>query len=398
MTIQVVYNLEEPPETITRSLFLAGPTPREASVESWRKQALFYLEKLHFDGVVFVPEQRDGGFHGDKAAQIEWEDKCLNMADCIVFWVPRDLETLPGFTTNVEFGRWENSPKIVFGAPKDAPKNSYLQHYVEKHGGYVHDNLISLLDEARVKTQYGEVRTAGERFVPLHIWRTTSFQNWYASLKAAGNTLHSAREEWTYRVGENKQIVFFWILYVDVYIASEDRHKTNEVVIARPDISVIVAYAKQGEHLGWGMGSTKVILIREFRSPVNNPDGYVYELPGGSSFKAYAPDPLVLAADELYEETGIRVPSTRIREYGSRQMVATMSAHQAHLFAVRLATYEIEEFENRIKDGLVCGVEEDTERTYPMVTTFGDIMQRQLLDWSMIGMLSQVLYGEPYPA
>lgn len=39
-----------------KSIFLAGPTPREEKVASWRVAAVKKLEELGFDGVVFVPE------------------------------------------------------------------------------------------------------------------------------------------------------------------------------------------------------------------------------------------------------------------------------------------------------------------------------------------------------
>ena len=39
-----------------KSIFLAGPTPREEKVASWRVDAVKKLEELGFDGVVFVSE------------------------------------------------------------------------------------------------------------------------------------------------------------------------------------------------------------------------------------------------------------------------------------------------------------------------------------------------------
>lgn len=54
---------------------------------------------------------------------------------------------------------------------------------------------------------------------------------------------------------------------------------------------------------GAQMLDTEIIVIKEFRSPCRNGDGFVYELPGGSSFKPTS-DVLQTAADELFEETG----------------------------------------------------------------------------------------------
>ena len=39
-----------------KSIFLAGPTPRGEDAVSWRKEACNILEKLGFDGIVYVPE------------------------------------------------------------------------------------------------------------------------------------------------------------------------------------------------------------------------------------------------------------------------------------------------------------------------------------------------------
>jgi len=103
-------------------------------VESWRKEALSILEELNFNLTVFVPEDRDGIWDDsiNFEEQIEWEEHALKKADCILFWIPRNLATLPGFTTNIEFGAWKESGKIVLGFPPDAVKMKYLEYYARK--------------------------------------------------------------------------------------------------------------------------------------------------------------------------------------------------------------------------------------------------------------------------
>ena len=64
--------------------------------------------------------------------QVEWEHAGLEAATVIAFWVPRDLNTLPGFTTNVEFGRCVGSGRIIYGRPDQAPKNRYLDWLYRK--------------------------------------------------------------------------------------------------------------------------------------------------------------------------------------------------------------------------------------------------------------------------
>lgn len=111
---------------IPKSIFLAGPTPRSSDVKSWRPAAIEVLEWLGFDGTVYVPEHPDWSAQGTYDKQIHWEWEAINAATIVAFWVPRDLETMPAFTTNVEFGLLANSDKIVLGYPHDAPKNRYL--------------------------------------------------------------------------------------------------------------------------------------------------------------------------------------------------------------------------------------------------------------------------------
>ncbi|HVI00101.1 MAG TPA: nucleoside 2-deoxyribosyltransferase domain-containing protein, partial [Enhygromyxa sp.] len=100
--MQVVYARQPFPAAFTRAIFLAGPTPRSSDVPSWRPRALELLAERGYDGAVFVPEDADGNARFDYTDQIDWESEGLALADVIVFWIPRDLDTLPGFTTNVE--------------------------------------------------------------------------------------------------------------------------------------------------------------------------------------------------------------------------------------------------------------------------------------------------------
>ena len=55
-----------------------------------------------FEGVVFVPEDEGGTFRGSYHDQVTWERDALAASDCVLFWVPRELKTMPAFTTNVE--------------------------------------------------------------------------------------------------------------------------------------------------------------------------------------------------------------------------------------------------------------------------------------------------------
>lgn len=194
--MQIVYTGQSAPETLSKSIFLAGPTPRSERVKSWRPEALKILEEAGYDGVVFVPEYADEVHMMVETGIIEWEERGLNMADCIAFWVPRNIKGgMPAFTTNIEWGRWENSGKVVLGAPSRASKMNYLKHYAKKLQVPLFNNLIETLKAAVDMVGDGALRTGGEREVPLHIWRTDSFQEWYSAQKQVGNRLDSARVE-----------------------------------------------------------------------------------------------------------------------------------------------------------------------------------------------------------
>lgn len=131
------------------SIFLAGPSPRGNEEYSWRPEAIEILESLGYTGTVYVPLPRDGQYHDDydDRAQANWELDQLETADVIVFWIPRDLVTLPGFTTNVEFGMFCRK-NAVLGFPMGTPKMRYLVNVAERYGVRVFHTLRGTLGEA----------------------------------------------------------------------------------------------------------------------------------------------------------------------------------------------------------------------------------------------------------
>ncbi len=135
-----------------KSVFLAGPTPRDALTPSWRPEALRLLNDLGFDGAVYVPEPQ-GGVMGKWPSyddQCEWEQVHLDHATCILFWVPRDLVTMPAFTTNIEFGLYARSGRVVLGLPEGAPGNRYMAFCANKWAIPVYRTLRDTLIGATV--------------------------------------------------------------------------------------------------------------------------------------------------------------------------------------------------------------------------------------------------------
>lgn len=410
--MKIVYAKQPFPDSWTSALFLVGPTPRNKDVPSWRPEALRLLKASNYDGVVFVPEVEDGEWRSGPDAydeQVEWERKGLDLADVILCWVPRKYPEMAAATTNVEFGRYVTSDKIVLGAPEWAVGISYLERMLLRDTGTCHRymDLQGAIEACRTKLENlcddvweggGQgsgslTRTGGERCVPLHIWGLQSFQNWYQNLVQVGNRLDDAKLLWHFRPPKARS-AFSWVLWVNVWIEKEQCHKSNEYVFARSDISTVCLYHLVPNAAAEDLCDTEIILVREFRSPARNPDMMVHELPGGSSLKP-GKDPLQVASEEVHEETGLIVAASRFKPLGSRQLAATLSSHHAHLFAAELTETEMAQAKALAAANAVEGVEEDSERTYIEVTTFGKMLQDQLVDWSMLGMVAQaILVGQ----
>jgi ADP-ribose pyrophosphatase YjhB (NUDIX family) len=290
------------------------------------------------------------------------------------------MEKMPALTTNTEFGEWMKSHKVSFGAPHSAPHTHYQRLKAEEYGSPTALTLGETLENAVAMLGKGERRTGGECFVPLHIWRTASFQTWYRAQRSAGNRLDWAEVQWVFWVGPEKNIPFLWALHVHVWIDAENRSKTNEVIISRPDIGVICGYLPAES-----LGETKIALIREFRSPASNSECVVWELPGGSSFKPVS-DPRILAAHELEEETGLKgIDPDRLEVQIPRQLASTALTHKAHLFSVELTADEMKWLEEQ--SGRAQGVIADTERTFVEIRTISEILADDLVDFSMLGMI-----------
>ena len=133
-------------------LFLAGPTPRDENTESWRPKMLDWLANSNFHGTVLIPEMRNPedwktNFAYDK--QIQWEHKGMEVATDIIFWIPRELEKMPAFTTNIEFGYWlaKDLDKMIVGFPDGTPKNDYIKYQCKK-------NKIPLFRDMKSLTEF----------------------------------------------------------------------------------------------------------------------------------------------------------------------------------------------------------------------------------------------------
>ncbi|WP_436496495.1 hypothetical protein [Actinokineospora sp. HUAS TT18] len=326
---------------------------------------------------MFIPEPRDGVWP-DYEHQRTWELHWGDRADVVLFWIPRG-PGMPALTTNDEFGRWKDTGRAVLGTPPSAESVRYQRGYAVDHHIPLADSLPDTVAAALKHIDGGSLRSGGARDVPLLVWRTESFQAWLRAQTAAGNELRGGRVEWTFRVGASREIVFLWAFHAKVYVGVEDRVKDNEVVVSRPDIAAVVAYRR-----GASLGETRVVLIKEFRAPSVSSDGFVHELPGGSSYVPMAP--VEVAAAELAEETGLALSLDRFHTHHARQLAGTFSTHRQHVFSVELTDAEITQLSPsaRTSPG-------DSERTYPEIWQLKDLIKDDKADWTTLGALMEVL-------
>lgn len=136
-----------------KSIFLAGPTPRDEKTKSWRTTACERLNELGFDGVVYVPEYSTWKPKVDYVDQAMWEREALTESTVIMFWIPRSLPDMCAFTTNVEFGYWLHSGNVIYGRPDNAAKIKYLDWlYQIDYNKVPINNLEELLKESIILT------------------------------------------------------------------------------------------------------------------------------------------------------------------------------------------------------------------------------------------------------
>jgi Xaa-Pro aminopeptidase len=144
-----------------------------------------------------------------------------------------------------------------------------------------------------VQDKVASMTAPGVVLVPLVVWNSKQFQDWYTYMfsgDSQGNELRgfdiktilcfsNRRSKIT-----DERALFGFAAHVNIWVAREQREKSNEWIFSRTATSYVIPYYVNKEK-----GYREYILVREFRSPANNESGYVYELPGGS-----APDDILI--------------------------------------------------------------------------------------------------------
>ena len=189
--MHLVYAEHSFPDRVTKSIFLAGPTPRSELVESWRGRAVEILQAAGYDGTVYIPEPSNGKWRTNYDGQVLWEQGARLRADRIVFWVPRDIAGgMPAFTTNVEFGADYTNGRSLYGRPDGAEKIRYLDVlYTQETGSSPYTSLESLLDAAITELGAGATRHGVDASIPLDVWKHPEFQRFRSSCEDGGRKI-----------------------------------------------------------------------------------------------------------------------------------------------------------------------------------------------------------------
>ncbi|WP_338483847.1 nucleoside 2-deoxyribosyltransferase domain-containing protein [Streptomyces sp. SCSIO 75703] len=216
--VEVVHVSQEPPGSWDAAVYLCGPTPTDPEEPSWRSSAVAALRAAWAGPgrlAVFLPEPEGSGSYPPYAEQIAWEETAMRRCDVVLFWIPRSMDRLPGLVSNIKWGAWHDSGRAVLGAPPEAERMAYLLHFAETFAVPVARTLPEAVGAALRAVGGGARRTGGERAVPLVVWRSESFQSWYAPRRAAGCRLLDARVEW-YERAASPDADPAWLLTVTV--------------------------------------------------------------------------------------------------------------------------------------------------------------------------------------
>lgn len=367
------------PDEITHSVFLATPGSSSlGSASGGSDEVVEGLTATGFRGELFIHLARDATTAISPVDYRRQVEAALRRADHILILMPAGED---GIWDSEYWGYWtaRDPTRLVVVAASEAEGGAVQR--ARRLEIPVHATLAAACKA--LACDGGQFRRGGECDVPLHVWRTKAFQSWYAAQRAAGNVLLGAVVEWVFRVGG--RFVLFWALHVDIHVASENRRKSNEVVIGRPDIVAVVLYRP-----GASLLDAEVALVREYRSSAVTLDGSILEIPCGSLSVADN-EPRDAAVREVGEEIGLRLPSAAFRPHTVRQVVGTLSVHRAHVFSALLSEDQVADLRSREKSGTSYGVVEDSERTYVRVRTIGQLLNDTSIDWSTLGVILSVL-------
>jgi len=366
--MQVIYIGESFPNKIEKSIYLAGTNSES---DNWKQKALEILELLEYDGCVFISQWKDNVII-DSKKEYQWTETAIKMSDNHLFYFDREND--PAIVATDLYGSLKNRNTTVL-----VSFNDNLNDFQEYHSKHTFKDLYNGLLHI-VNSQTSTIRHDGERFIPQHIFNSIQFQNWYKQHKLLGNWISDANLLFEFII---KDFTFAFILHINMFIKNENRYKNNEFIFSRTDISSCVLYKLEAD-----IKDSKIVLISEFRTPVNNSEGIVYELPGGSS-NNLKDEAKKVVEDEIFEETGFKIKINKLVNHSDRQLCSTLSTHKSALFS-----YELDEMEFNIlklNDNKVFGNTNESEYTTVKIYTLNEILENDNIDWSNIGQIMTVM-------
>lgn len=375
--LQPVHVGESFPTAFSASVFLAGSSP------SFRQELFSQLAAALFECVVFVPEPRDqptAAATTDEGRQDAWQSEALAFSDLLVLRLAEGEASQPKLLSL--WAEWSRTGRLIVCGP-----------HADAVGRLPGQRLLfaeTAADTAALILKFlrpGALRRAGERTVPLSLWRSPSFQSWYRALSRAGHFLEDVEVEWTHRSRGIGRPPFLWAMRPRVRVRGERRQLSGEVVIGRADVSVTILYHRPA---GAAPLDTQVVLVREFRAAVRNRSGFAWMLPGGSAAQAgeRRSDPRHTAVQEVSEETGLRLSPEQLQTVsaGDRQLVASLASYHAQVFRAELTDEQLAGLRATAAAGRALGAT-PSERCFVSVRRLGDILADPDFDWSHLGML-----------
>ena len=377
--MHVVHAPEDLPDPCRASLFLSGPRQSNHPGTSWRSEALLLLRKLGYAGAVIIPQPRDECYRPD---YFNWEADMRARADLILFWVPLEEGTTAPNRVDLDFGEGFDGCRYLYGRPAHAFACATLDaRWRAVTGCEPCDSLPDLLTASLKLIGAGAERRGTERDVPLAIWLSRPFTEWYTLLNAAGHLLRNFRLCYALPFGSRHPTsqLFGFLASASVAVAGENRTKSNEIFLARPDtVAVLPIFDAGGPE-------AEIFLVREYRLAVCNTSGFVVEPPGGSSRKEHLP-PRAIALEELAEELGLDVAPARLIAIGSRQSASTLCSHHTHLFALALNRKEAVKLRRLASSGRVLGA--DSEERVRVIRQQLSAPLDPCLDWASLGLIA----------
>ena len=392
--MHIVHAPHEFPDEWSKSIFLTSPKASNSPATPWHHEAIGVLRQLGYDGVVFVPNRDTNS--SDQSDHLEWELRAMHSADAIVYWLPPETESELDTRVTIELGRWIHSHNLFLGHPDNGQVAPYLDRMLREFPRPTvrYETLAETITAAAVSIGDGVLRSGGERKIPIQVWRAAFFKEWYHNLQCAGHRLDDAKVRWVYFLPDSTEVLA-GVLWVKVWVEEESRYKDNEWIFGRTDLCATVLHPAPngGPRRFEDLLAQEIVLIREFRPNARSRDGFVHELPSGSSAGKPNTPPTQVAADEVREETGLTLDVDRFVAVESRQAAATVSTHHVNLFMAALRPEEMNQAMNAAQQRVQLGNRDESELTTVEIHTFRDLIESTLVDWSTVGMVMKALYN-----